>query len=867
MINERLHIEGQRVDVTPNSITRDLQINEIGDIQNRRSNQSKTINLPFTPRNVKVFEYLGITGNNSRKPYQKLRCDYWVNGIQLIRNGYAVIKRTTTGTYETVIYDGIIDISEKLKGLTLADLDYSDLNHYLTVPNYTGSFTNTEGYIYALGDFVMNQSGIKVDRQAPSVFTHTIWKKIFNRININYYGDFFSSNNDFRTEVIAPMFGYEVQDIQPDYTAIGTAETDQVFKSVVSQDFIFNANSRLEFDTQFTDSRITFGTNGVLTFNEAFRLSIDIEVSYSSQNGYNSFQALLNGTRVIKSDVLTNLGSSIQTTINIDVNAGDTLHFQIHGTDTGYNPNPNTGVGESEIEDQYMVDYSASASMTFQEVTGGYLVDFAQIMGDTPLQDIVKDIMQRFGLIVRPLKANTDFAFIQMETLLNDREGAEDWSGKFPQFDDGEEYEHDYAKENKAKYNYVEEIIVPTMNGVMGINNENVNATKDLFTSIFQIPISNRRYQSTPLYFHPIWEEVDDDGQTVIEIKEADIKTFRIKKVDINLNATFFDNTTSVSYNGLVPYLSLENMSMQYYINKYYKAFQGVIENFQLHSGRILLSEIDILNINFFRLKYFKQKAMYFYLNKIRNQSGKLSEFELVAVRQFLKNQPPTTLGTYETVMNYESNRNISVNQLTSQTVPEYFDPEFDQPIAFKFTGGFNEDILLKNGETVIDSETEILIENWDLNIEDQGNTTDEHSASFTFKIKDAGSGAYSEVEGTLQVTVNEYINQPPVADAGEDYTFEITNDEFDSITPLDGSGSYDNTGDITTYLWEIITKPISSNATLTNSNGASSGLALPNNNDSVGSYTMRLTVTDEFGLTDTDEVTIQVMMNEINPE
>src|SRR5690625_3715626 len=218
--------------------------------------------------------------------------------------------------------------------------------------------------------------------------------------------------------------------------------------------------------------------------------------------------------------------------------------------------------------------------------------------------------------------------------------------------------------------------------------------------------------------------------------------------------------------------------------------------------------------------------------------------------------------------MNYEQTRNITVENITYQANPAYFDPEFDEPHAIMFTGGFNSNVLLKQGNEVITSQTEILVDDWDVSIEDAGNTTDAHNAAFTFRIMDKGSGKWSEVEGTVEVSIRQFNNQPPFADAGDNKTVFIpTSGGFSTPAMLDGSGSHDDTGEIVSYVWEILSKPLVSAATITNPNNEVSALSIPNEPASLGNYEIQLTVTDEFGLSDTDTVTITAAQGDIEPE
>ena len=876
-MNEILSIAGEVVDIIPNSITRTLQINDLGNAEDRQSNYSNTIKLPKTSNNQRIFNFLGVSGNTSRMPYSELPCTYTVDGIPLIINGLAVIQ-STTQHYEVVIYDGLINLAERIKGKTLSDLDYSDLNHYLTVQNYTNSFSNSEGYIYALGDFGLGRYGITLERQVPSIYTHTIWDKIFKEAEVNYFGNFFTENEDFKTEVITPPIGYVVENIQPEYNAIGNYQTNNVLVNESSRDYIFNADAEFGYNTVIANEYLSFNTDNNISILQTGRYHIRIELNYNSNQGYNTFQVILNDNRLIKSFTLINGNTSAIIELNLSANAGDTVKFKIHGTDTGYiedptiqEPNNGNENPEDTIDDMYSVYYSANADVYFNLVEGGFLIDFSQMMGDTPVIDVIKDVMQRYGLILKPIRGSNDYSFIQFEDLLNDRLNAEDWSEKLVSVTK-EDYSVKYAQTNKASYQYAEDIKLPTHDGVLSINNSNAEAEKSLFSSPYTIPVSNRNYGGQPLYFIETWEEKDEDGETIIEVKEADIATFRLKKVNRNLTATFFDDSTAVTYSGDVPYLSLHNMEMQYFLNVYYKAFQLAINSFKEVTADVYVNDIDVYNLDFFKLKYLIQSGKFYYLNKLQYKAGnERSKATLIEINDFSINQPPQTLGTYTYSMGYGDERSVSINYLTTYSNPPYSDPENDPPLAVKFISGYNNDIKLFNGEDEITDDSTILISDWDVRVIDQTNTTEEHSAIFTYQISDAGSQTYGDEIGTFNVHVDAYVNIAPIANAGADVNVTIYSGQ--SQTPpffanLNASNSTDDTT-IVSYQWSIIQAPSGHTCSIDYPNNVTAQLDIPNAFQNDGTYIIELTVTDEFGATDTDTMTVNVIdeTNEIPQE
>jgi hypothetical protein len=95
--------------------------------------------------------------------------------------------------------------------------------------------------------------------------------------------------------------------------------------------------------------------------------------------------------------------------------------------------------------------------------------------------------------------------------------------------------------------------------------------------------------------------------------------------------------------------------------------------------------------------------------------------------------------------------------------------------------------------------------------------------------------------------------NRAPVADAGMDVTARAETNVF-----FDGTSSSDPDGDSLTYAWEVISTTGPSMPAIINPAVGTPSLTLPR--DPIGTViTVRLTVTDPDGLTDTDEVTATI--------
>jgi chitodextrinase len=116
----------------------------------------------------------------------------------------------------------------------------------------------------------------------------------------------------------------------------------------------------------------------------------------------------------------------------------------------------------------------------------------------------------------------------------------------------------------------------------------------------------------------------------------------------------------------------------------------------------------------------------------------------------------------------------------------------------------------------------------------------------YQLTVKD-NQGASSSTQ--VKVIVNPAVNQPPIANAGNNQTITLPTN---SIT-LDGSASKDPDGSIVSFNWKEVSGP--AQGTIVNANNVTTSV----NSLVQGTYVFKLTVTDNSGATGNDSVTIMV--------
>lgn len=732
---ESLFLNKTKVDIFEGTISRRLQIGDIGDISSRKSSYSYTIKLPTTSINKAFFDMLGVEGNQSRKPFELVVADYVIDGVFIVYNGSAAIRKTS-GNYELNLLNGIIDISEALGNKKLVDLPLADLNHILTSQKIVDSWANTDGYIYGIANFGRGvDAQLKAERMAPSIFVHTLFRRIFESNGLAFSGDFFTTNSKYLNEVLTPSKGYEVLPVTNTIENKGSATSDTVNSDEDSESpFTFSYPFTLT-DVDITDAsivsgEIVFSASGSYTFN----LNIDYSNTYSILN----VGVYLNDVLQVLISIPEGTLETLIQEVTLEVESGDVVRFTAEGS-----------AGENGL--QYSTLFSVQFDLDLSLEYGGQMVRPSDYLGDVTQIAFVKDVIKKFGLMLHPITGSNVFKFLQIENILNDVSSAEDWSEKLVEVD-SESYVSGYAKNNALAYSYDEN--ADSIDASLVVDNENAKEEGTFIKSAFYIPAKSKLVNSIRTYLIPIWGaeytdnikipteltpdsvtnnyQLQTDGAsyslvaktgwyvaeytfsagtyqnflitgsiedlfswaaiqigsvdqiltgfgevgtgelidyveqdwivysgavkvmvsgrndnypklysyTEDPVSVADNQTTPSKIMSLNKKTGFysvdmFEEASPVEYYGSVPFLGLKDVDMAVYLEENFQAFSSLVNNYRKVKMKLNLSLIDIYNLDFFKLKYFRQKGRYYYLNNVLNKAGEISQAELIEIQEF----------------------------------------------------------------------------------------------------------------------------------------------------------------------------------------------------------------------------------------
>jgi hypothetical protein len=265
-----------------------FNIADVREINNRNGAYSKTIVIPGTKENNKVFKYIfDIQGVDNYDTRVRVKANVVVDTIPVLE-GYIQLDTINCDdneywTYNCIIYGENANFSKNIdQNALLSSLDFSEFNHYKTLDAITQSWVGdyTYGYYYPLLDYnngknpvdifstntqalitqASQQSYINEDFK-PSIYVKQYWDKIFKLYGYSYESDFL--NSEAFTNLVIPTNVKTVQNqddwrYNSSFKAGITSTIRKDFSALVATNpssgvYFFNPNAT----SQFADDTIT----------------------------------------------------------------------------------------------------------------------------------------------------------------------------------------------------------------------------------------------------------------------------------------------------------------------------------------------------------------------------------------------------------------------------------------------------------------------------------------------------------------------------------------------------------------------------------------------------------------------------------
>jgi hypothetical protein len=268
---------------------------------------------------------------------------------------------------------------------------------------------------------------------------------------------------------------------------------------------------------------------------------------------------------------------------------------------------------------KYWYDVEENFVTTMDVDDSYYVIAFEDLIGNTTRIEFVKDVMKRFNLSFRKTPHSDNIEFITSKALINGEEGTEDWTDKLDSTTT-ETYTSGYAQDNVFSYNY-DDSENDFADGNLLINNINLPTRKEAINTIFKAT-----RLAGDIYSMNYWDEDNVATQDGLRIFK---KTMLTKTLDLKFDAS----SNYVSQDLSVAMLDFSALYFQVEITNNYTEFTSLLDNYKKIVVNCNLSIIDVYNLDFFKLKYFKQLGRSYYLNKVKSyKNNTITKIELIQI-------------------------------------------------------------------------------------------------------------------------------------------------------------------------------------------------------------------------------------------
>ncbi len=206
-----LYIEGTKVDLMDDaSMPITFAVADIKTPEKRRNSFTKTIDVPGTKHNNKLFGHLyninrsqlngstnvGVTFNRKKKANYMLIHE-GVNLMSGIVQLTSVEKQDEKITYKIVLYSELSNIISNIADKELTDIIGSGLEHQYTLENIAASWSGSEAYVYPVIDYGFANTKMEsapMQTLKPAVFAKYYWDSIFDEAGFTYSGSFMGTD-------------------------------------------------------------------------------------------------------------------------------------------------------------------------------------------------------------------------------------------------------------------------------------------------------------------------------------------------------------------------------------------------------------------------------------------------------------------------------------------------------------------------------------------------------------------------------------------------------------------------------------------------------------------------------------------------
>ena len=384
----------------------DFQIEDVSDFSKRKgSGSSTTYRLPATQGNANIY---GVVGRVSPQPTDSIKgllpTVIEVGGVPILTGQSRLIRVVTVSDYtgrraleyEIAFIAENADWFSLMDGLTLQDIDWSDLDHAFTSANIIAGFS-ADGSVDAYGYTLIkwknwaNVNYIGYQETTPFLFANAIVERAFNLVGYTVDSTFLTAEPFVNCMSPIPLRNYSGNFFIEKTNLLATKTTST---SVTTPPFTYT----IIYDDEVTPPNSDIGANydpltGIYTvpFDASYRLKASVQVNNIVGVGSTfGFVFLKNGVTLIPPAglffTIVN-GDTLYVDQTVDLVTGDTIEVVISAS-AGVTSYDYDG-GTFEVECQ-AIDWALNGTSVF----------FDYLVPDWSLKDYIKGLTEMFNLYI-----------------------------------------------------------------------------------------------------------------------------------------------------------------------------------------------------------------------------------------------------------------------------------------------------------------------------------------------------------------------------------------------------------------------------------------------------------------------------------
>lgn len=636
-----------------------LQVSDIFNLAEVKSSYLDSFKIKKTAHNTRIMQGLGLVGDTSTIPYNKINASLNYFGASVVHNGWLSVKETSED-YSISIIDGIIDFFKAIEGKTLGSaLDLTAINHIKSVSKVEASQDNYN-YKYILADYGgkvrTDDNNINIDYLVPSVRVSYLLNLIGQTFGYNFTGDILT-NSDlldlFLTYPKPPVeTGAEVAELYFE----GTKEN--VFFDFLESLYIYTGSPFAQISKEITQGvHYIDNVNSFTSVNLIQGQVVDNWKYVVSENGNYKIEMFLDadvtGTYYVQyidafggtsfSSYTRSSGISAKLIINgIEVNDFRSTNIDKNKT-FYYNLNAGDVVSlryffeNSRAYNRMRYNHTKTKLSVSKTNIGG--VDFSEALADFSIKDFIKELFWRYG--ITPI-INQQKRTIFLQTFKEKVNSFDyvDWSEKYIKRKKENYTIASFAQNNylKHKYNGTDESF---NDGVIKVDNKNIDENRDLLIGktyssekgFTEIELTSSAIMAN---IFPIWlsEVKEKAGVLEVNYKPLANRFYFTKATRLNAPLTIGSELLGGTSDLTSVFISnLQNVYFNALSAKYYDKHESTFNNLRIHEIELNLSISDIINIDFSKKYYFQQEGQYYILNKLNFELGRESIGEFIRVK------------------------------------------------------------------------------------------------------------------------------------------------------------------------------------------------------------------------------------------